>query len=165
MGGMLGRGIGGIFHEGGTIEGNRDEKMILAQTGEGVLSRRGMKAIGGSRTLDAINSGDAEMAAKAIRSHAVNNEGVYHEGGTIGSSSSSSGTSFNPKAVTRGDGGSRQMVDNSQYTVKAEVKGGSTGNRRDDKRLARDLAKQIDKEMSKLKKDRNSRFADSMKDD
>jgi len=60
------------FHRGGVVGGDlskahkfasmnafprRDDRVILAQTGEGVLSRRGMNAIGGESALRAINSG------------------------------------------------------------------------------------------------------------
>jgi len=60
-------GIGALFgslfkfHEGGAIYAHAglapDEVPIIAQTGEGVLSRRGMAAIGGSGNLCALNAG------------------------------------------------------------------------------------------------------------
>jgi hypothetical protein len=34
-----------------------DEVPIIAQTGEGILSRRGMSALGGTGTLNALNAG------------------------------------------------------------------------------------------------------------
>jgi hypothetical protein len=53
----------GVFHGGGMIRAHRgmylgaDEVPIIAQTGEGILSRRGMAALGGPGALDALNSG------------------------------------------------------------------------------------------------------------
>lgn len=65
--GPIGTGIGALFgsllkfHEGGAIYAHAglapDEVPIIAQTGEGVLSRRGMAAIGGSGSLRALNAG------------------------------------------------------------------------------------------------------------
>lgn len=49
------------FHEGGVIRAHNglavDEFPIIAQTGEGILSRRGMSALGGAGVLSALNSG------------------------------------------------------------------------------------------------------------
>lgn len=60
----------GIFHEGGQVMHNggpvrahsglslaSDEVPIIAQRGEGILSRRGMMALGGTPALNALNSG------------------------------------------------------------------------------------------------------------
>lgn len=74
--GPIGTAIGGFFgslfkfHEGGMIYAHAglapDEVPIIAQTGEGVLSRRGMAAIGGSGALRAINRGDAPSGGNGI---------------------------------------------------------------------------------------------------
>ncbi len=52
---------GQVMHEGGPIRAHSglavDEVPIIAQTGEGILSRRGMSALGGAGTLNALNSG------------------------------------------------------------------------------------------------------------
>lgn len=47
------------FHTGGMIKGGlrNDEVPIVAQTGEGILSRRGMSALGGEQNLDRLNRG------------------------------------------------------------------------------------------------------------
>ena len=46
------------FHSGGMVGGlQSDERPIIAQTGEGVLSRRGMANLGGAGALNALNSG------------------------------------------------------------------------------------------------------------
>lgn len=51
------------FHEGGMIRAHDglaiDEVPIIAQTGEGILSRRGMAALGGAGMLNRLNSGQA----------------------------------------------------------------------------------------------------------
>ncbi|MBI4970746.1 MAG: hypothetical protein HZC17_02780 [Candidatus Omnitrophica bacterium] len=68
---IFGVPVASLFHQGGSIEKrNRafirahsglapDEVPIIAQTGEGVLSRRGMQGVGGSDNLRALNSGES----------------------------------------------------------------------------------------------------------
>ena len=68
---IFGVPVASLFHQGGSIEKrNRafirahsglapDEVPIIAQTGEGVLSRRGMQGVGGSDNLRALNNGDS----------------------------------------------------------------------------------------------------------
>lgn len=72
-GGGGGGGIGGfiedvfdaIFHKGGMIKAHsgmalkRDEVPVIAQTGEGILSRQGMNALGGEKFLNALNRGQS----------------------------------------------------------------------------------------------------------
>jgi len=67
---IFGVSVGALFHQGGMVRKHRgglirahdglapDEVPIIAQTGEGVLSRRGMNALGGSDNLRALNSGE-----------------------------------------------------------------------------------------------------------
>jgi len=72
--GLLGfGGLGGIFHGGGAVgefhNGGAiprahnglavDEVPIIAQTGEGILSRKGMQALGGESKLNALNNGQS----------------------------------------------------------------------------------------------------------
>jgi len=69
-GNIFGVPVGALFHEGGMVGRQRrrfikahqglapDEVPIVAQTGEGVLSRRGMGALGGSENLKALNRGE-----------------------------------------------------------------------------------------------------------
>ncbi len=67
---IFGVPIGALFHRGGMVRKHNggliqahnglapDEVPIIAQTGEGVLSRRGMAALGGSDNLRALNRGE-----------------------------------------------------------------------------------------------------------
>jgi len=67
---IFGVSVGALFHRGGMIRKHQgglirvhdglapDEVPIIAQTGEGVLSRRGMNALGGSDNLRALNNGE-----------------------------------------------------------------------------------------------------------
>jgi len=67
---IFGVAVNALFHEGGMVRRRQrqiikahrglapDEVPILAQTGEGVLSRRGMSALGGSDNLRALNRGE-----------------------------------------------------------------------------------------------------------
>jgi len=69
-GNIFGVPVGSLFHEGGIIRSRHkrfikahqglapDEVPIVAQTGEGILSRRGMSALGGSENLKALNRGE-----------------------------------------------------------------------------------------------------------
>jgi uncharacterized protein YqgC (DUF456 family) len=73
IGGVLGAVVGSLFHEGGMvgttghamrahrglmIGGLRgDERLAIVQTGEGILSRRGVRMIGGPEGVDAVNAG------------------------------------------------------------------------------------------------------------
>lgn len=66
---FLGVAVNQLFHQGGMVRRHRggmiyaheglapDEVPIIAQTGEGVLSRRGMNALGGSDSLRQLNDG------------------------------------------------------------------------------------------------------------
>jgi len=68
---IFGVDIGALFHHGGMVRRHHgglirahaglapDEVPIIAQTGEGILSRRGMGALGGSDNLKALNRGEA----------------------------------------------------------------------------------------------------------
>ncbi|MFH2137447.1 MAG: hypothetical protein ABII88_02925 [Candidatus Omnitrophota bacterium] len=68
---IFGVPVANLFHQGGTVQRrNRafirahsglapDEVPIIAQTGEGVLSRRGMRSLGGSDNLRALNRGES----------------------------------------------------------------------------------------------------------
>jgi hypothetical protein len=52
----------GFFHSGGTIPYAHkgllpDERVVIAQSGEGILSRAGMNNLGGSAVLDSLNKG------------------------------------------------------------------------------------------------------------
>jgi hypothetical protein len=67
---IFGVSVGALFHRGGMVRKHQgglirahdglapDEVPIIAQTGEGVLSRRGMNALGGSDNLRALNNGE-----------------------------------------------------------------------------------------------------------
>lgn len=69
-GSIFGVPVGSLFHQGGLVRKHRgglirahsglapDEVPIVAQTGEGVLSRRGMSALGGPDNLKALNRGE-----------------------------------------------------------------------------------------------------------
>lgn len=51
------------FHSGGMIKGglSSDEVPIIAQTGEGILSRQGMSALGGENNLNKLNRGETSL--------------------------------------------------------------------------------------------------------
>ena len=58
------------FHSGGMIHAHEglavDEVPIIAQTGEGILSRRGMAALGGTPQLNALNQGQASSGVSVV---------------------------------------------------------------------------------------------------
>lgn len=67
---IFGVAVGSLFHEGGMVRKHHggfirahnglspDEVPIIAQTGEGILSRQGVRALGGSDNLRALNRGE-----------------------------------------------------------------------------------------------------------
>jgi len=71
---IFGVDIGALFHHGGMVRRHQgglirahgglspDEVPIIAQTGEGILSRQGMRALGGSDNLKSLNRGEATGA-------------------------------------------------------------------------------------------------------
>jgi len=72
-GGLLGGLLDSIFHEGGMIPYAHsgmfikpDERLIVGRTGEGIVSRRGMNAIGGESGLNAINKGSSEGSDRPL---------------------------------------------------------------------------------------------------
>lgn len=104
FGGLFG-GVGGFlssfFHDGGMIYHNGgpirkaheglavDEVPIIAQTGEGILSRKGMQALGGAGVLNALNQGQGIGGSTSIN--------IY-----IGSATMSSQQSISDTAETLG---------------------------------------------------------------
>ena len=64
---------GAVMHQGGVIYAHRglavDEIPIIAQRGEGVLSRRGMANIGGPAELNRINRNEAPGAGVTVHNH------------------------------------------------------------------------------------------------
>jgi len=71
---IFGVAIGSLFHEGGIVGKQHrgfirahaglapDEVPIIAQTGEGILSRQGMRALGGPDNLKSLNRGEGSGA-------------------------------------------------------------------------------------------------------
>jgi len=71
--------LGSLFHEGDMVKHTGgmiqkahtglmlrpDERHIIAQTGEGILSRKGVASIGGPATVDAINRGEINFMMNA----------------------------------------------------------------------------------------------------
>jgi len=69
---------GMVYHSGGEVSPIRahaglaiDEVPIVAQTGEGVLSRRGMRALGGSENLKSLNEGKSAKGSVTINVNQV----------------------------------------------------------------------------------------------
>lgn len=71
---IFGVDIGALFHQGGIVRRHHggfirahaglapDEVPIIAQTGEGILSRQGMRALGGPDNLKSLNRGEGSGA-------------------------------------------------------------------------------------------------------
>ena len=80
---IFGVAVNTLFHEGGTVQKRQrrfirahgglspDEVPIIAQTGEGVLSRRGMQTLGGSDNLRALNRGEDTRGGVTINVNQV----------------------------------------------------------------------------------------------
>ena len=127
------------FHSGGVIKGQGNEVLINALTGEGILSRRGMDAVGGPTALSQLNAGQQLTSAPA---------------------------SFTIPALTSSDAGAGMQAsgasktnasyDNSQNSVNMTVDFKATGNEEYDKKMVRHMAEKIDQELSRMRKDRRS---------
>jgi hypothetical protein len=82
-GSIFGVPVTSLFHQGGVVMSRQrrfirahrglapDEIPIIAQTGEGILSRRGMRALGGSENLRALNRGDDTRGGVTININQV----------------------------------------------------------------------------------------------
>lgn len=136
----------GVFHSGGVIGGNYEDIAIIAQSGEGVLSRSGMKALGGEDALNSLNKGVNPFAMERLNK--------FHEGGTIGRSEAVSG-------IQRGPAPSASVSTSNSFEIGINVSGGM--DRRQVDQLTDQLVDDIDKKLAKRTQDRNSRFAKSLK--
>ncbi|MBN1869398.1 MAG: hypothetical protein JW847_02325 [Candidatus Omnitrophica bacterium] len=82
-GSIFGVPVASLFHQGGVVMNRQrrfirahrglapDEVPIIAQTGEGILSRRGMRALGGSENLRALNKGEDTRGGVTININQV----------------------------------------------------------------------------------------------
>jgi hypothetical protein len=64
--------LGAYFHSGGVVRAHSgmaigsDEVPIIAQSGEGILSRRGMAALGGEGALNSLNRGNRQGGGQTV---------------------------------------------------------------------------------------------------
>lgn len=127
------------FHSGGLIPGNKEDLLIVAQSGEGVLSRDGLRALGGVGMLDSLNSGNNPFLDPGFRDKLA----TYHSGGIVGGASSfgSMPTGSMSSSVSNNS--------NDTYNISIDAK-----NAKDPKKFAREAAPILIEEMNKMKKDR-----------
>lgn len=122
------------FHTGGVIPGRQAQEVaILAQAGEGVLSRQGLRALGGPGVLQQLNSGNNPYIAMGPQSMSSSNV-----------------------TPTRSSG-STSEVRNESTVINLTGNNFSDDPAKND-RLAKRLADKLDKELAKKKRDRTSRF-------
>lgn len=132
------------FHTGGLIPGNKEDVLIIAQSGEGVLSRRGMQALGGKAALDQLNAGRSL--------------GTFHTGGVVGeprmmtSTVSTLPVSSGPSTVSNSS--------TNNISVQANFNGATSD--RDVRRQAKILVDAMDEELAKKISDRDSDLALSL---
>ena len=126
------------FHKGGVIPGSRDDIMINAQSGEGVVTRQGMLALGGASTLSQINSG-------------IN---PFENSGGSGSQSYITPASSNNYSTNNNSS-------NSNNNISINMSGGDS----DDEviRKSRLAAKTVDSELAKMDADRSSRLSKNLR--
>jgi TP901 family phage tail tape measure protein len=141
----IGDFFGGIFHEGGVVKGGEDVP-IIAQGGEGVLSRQGMLALGGVGALDKLNSGINPFLEDINR---------YHTGGVVGE------TMTKDAIITRQPSVSSSSVSTSNNISVNVTVNGSMDSRQIDQ-MTNKLVNEIDGKLSKKVQDRDSRLARSM---
>ena len=102
---LVGSLFGGLFASGGVIgsgKSQKDDQIILAQRGEGILTHEGMRAIGGAAALNALNRGG--------------NVPKFATGGTVGGEYGVRGAD----AVERGQQ-ERRMVKNKPIKLETVV--------------------------------------------
>ena len=158
IGGVFKGLFGGIFHDGGVIGGKDEEALILAQRGEGVLSRKGMQALGGEGVLNALNSGAFNLEDLDM----VNQVPVFHEGGIVDKASADGidtrqDVSRGPKKGSGGDGTTVNQTFNNNVTVQGDVSDKNV------KKLAREIRKEVTKGQAKDIQDRKGHLYRVMK--
>jgi TP901 family phage tail tape measure protein len=141
------------FHEGGLIKGNYEDVPIIAQSGEGVVSRKGMLALGGAEMLDKINSGINPFALERLESY--------------NSPSMSSGIVRTGAEMNIGEGYGRSIsssdnsTTNNSISVNVNVSGPMTSS--DVDKLSNQIVNDIDRKLAKKSQDRDSRLARSIR--
>lgn len=145
------RGVGnlfneGPFHNGGVIPGNYRDVLIMAQSGEGVLSRQGLKALGGKSVLDKLNSGVNPFLSAEYNGRMD----TFHNGGIVG-------RNIAPSSSV--SGGST----NNTYTNNITVNASPGSSDAETRRRAKLLADEIDKALAKKVRDRSSKLGSQMK--
>lgn len=134
------------FHTGGYISGNYEDILINAQSGEGVLSRQGMRALGGVRNLDKLNQGInpfledlSRRQGTGIVSNDMTQDAVFER--------RSSATTAN-------------INTSNNISLNLQVNGNMTDRQRD--QLTDQIVDDIDKKLSKKVQDRDSKFAKTL---
>jgi TP901 family phage tail tape measure protein len=141
----IGDFFGGIFHEGGVVKGGEDVP-IIAQGGEGVLSRQGMRALGGAGALDKLNSGVNPFIEDINR---------YHSGGVVGEAMTRDAIINRQPSVS-----SSSVSTSNNVSVNVTVNGSMDSRQID--QMTNKLVNEIDGKLSKKVQDRDSRLARSM---
>jgi TP901 family phage tail tape measure protein len=140
--GML---INAIFHDGGMIPGSK-EVPILAQGGEGVLSRRGVATLGGPNVLNELNDGINRF----------NQYSKYHQGGMVNDRGVTK-QSLNSAPMSSGRGLSDQSTNyQNSFSINVTVNGKMT-----DKEVSvvtDKMVEEIDKKLAKRSDNKVSKF-------
>ena len=134
------------FHTGGVIPGNANDVPIIAQGGEGVLSREGMLALGGAQNLDKLNSGVNPFIEDINR---------YHSGGVVGEAMTRDAIISRQPSVS-----SSSVSTNNNISVNVTINGSMDSRQID--QMTNKLVNEIDGKLSKKVQDRDSRLARSM---
>jgi hypothetical protein len=131
------------FHTGGVIPGNKEDVPIIAQGGEGVLSRDGMKALGGAQNLEKFNQGINPFMEDINR---------YQSGGVVGESMT------RDAVIDRRPSMSNNNINTSNnVSVNVSVSGNMSQSQID--QMTSKLVNDIDNKLAKKVQDRDSRLA------
>jgi len=130
------------YHKGGMI-GGKGEVPIMALGGEAVLSRQGVKAIGGSSVIDEFNRG-RNMFLEYQRSQ---NDGL-----NMSSSGLNASTMISTSPKNLASGPVSNEINLGGITVNGKV------SKREAEDIGRDVLREIDKGLKKMKDDRRSQF-------
>ncbi len=139
IGGFFKGIFGGIFHKGGIVNTPTEEALILARKGEGILTPEAVRQLGGASAIQALNAGiDPRQLAPNVIDPTGLAKNMKVERIVPSSSSSSS-------------------VVNNNFSMSVPISGNESN--RELRAKADTLIEMVDDGLTKLAKDRKSKFA------
>jgi len=139
IGGFFSGIFGGIFHQGGVVNTPTQEALILAKKGEGILTPETVRRIGGASAIQALNAG---MDPNQLAPNIVDPMNLARQ------------TKIEKISPTQNQNNS---VVNNSFSMSVPITGNETD--RDLRAKADTLIEMVDEGLTRLAKDRKSKFA------